>query len=67
MNKNALTKYEITQIIGIRAEQLARGALPLVDTDGLTDLFQIAEREMNQKKLPFKVVRSNNDIIKIWA
>lgn len=54
-----LTKYERTKIIGIRAEQLARGAQPFVDIDPGEpfDACEVAERELNSRLLPFVVVR----------
>jgi DNA-directed RNA polymerase subunit K/omega len=59
-----LTKYERVHVVGMRAEQLARGMqafVPLpepVRGASANDLFyDIAERELDQNKLPFIVVR----------
>jgi DNA-directed RNA polymerase subunit K/omega len=54
-----LTKYELTKVIGMRAEQLARGAEPLVNVDAFEafDPISIAERELAARKLPFIVQR----------
>jgi len=59
-----LTKYERVHVVGMRAEQLARGMqafVPLpepVRGASANDLFyDIAERELDQHKLPFIVVR----------
>lgn len=60
------TIYEVTPAIGIRIEQLARGAPALVETDGLTDPIQIAEREYKEQRLPFAIVRSNKEVVKMW-
>jgi len=64
MDSYRLTKYERTHVIGLRAEQLARGAQAFVDVEATSsstvdsDIFyNIAERELDQKKLPFIVVR----------
>jgi DNA-directed RNA polymerase subunit K/omega len=58
-----MTKYERTKLIGIRAEQLARGALPYVGVDPGEpfDPCEVAERELAARLLPFVVVRSLPD------
>lgn len=61
----AMTKYEHAKIIGIRAEQIARGAQPFVndeiEVNGRFDPIAIANREMNAGVLPFIVVRKLPD------
>tara|TARA_Y100000590_G_scaffold461002_1_gene621614 strand:- start:216 stop:593 length:378 start_codon:yes stop_codon:yes gene_type:complete len=53
-----LTKFEKCKILGIRTEQLASGALPLVDLDNTeTSALEIAEREFIEKKIPFIIRR----------
>lgn len=64
-----LTKYERTQVVGMRAEQLARGAQPFVDVSGTAAAtaggssvyYEIAERELEAHRLPFIVVRKLPD------
>jgi DNA-directed RNA polymerase subunit K/omega len=58
-----LTKYERTQVIGVRSEQLARGAQAFVEIDpaGRETVFEIAERELDARRLPLTVVRSLPD------
>jgi len=56
-----LTKYERIQVIGMRAEQLARGAQSFVDATDGADPYELAERELNARRLPFVVVRSQPD------
>ena len=66
-----LTKYERTQVIGMRAEQLARGAQAFVDVTsaaasaatlgGASVYYEIAERELEAHRLPFVVVRKMPD------
>lgn len=60
-----LTKYERTKIIGIRAEQLARGAQPFVQPAVLEgarfNACELAERELLARALPFVVVRRMPD------
>ena len=52
-----LTKYEKTRIIGVRIEQLSRGAKPNVNTKGMTSIQEIAEEELRQRKTPFMIRR----------
>lgn len=60
---NVLTKYERTKIVGIRAEQLARGAQPMIDIerDSTFDPYAVAEQELLSRRLPFVVVRTMPD------
>jgi DNA-directed RNA polymerase subunit K/omega len=56
------TKYEFTTLIGIRAQQLADGAKPLIALDKFVLssprlVWDIAETEVLEKKLPFIVHR----------
>ena len=56
------TKYEQTALLGIRKQQLADGALPLVDTKEFipsSPLFleQVAKKEIYDRKLPFIIHR----------
>lgn len=55
-----LTKYERTKILGIRMEQLARGAPTLVDVSLLKskNVQDIAAKELEERKIPFMVMRS---------
>lgn len=66
-NKN-LTKYEKTLIIGLRSQQLANGAKPLVTVKKNTcDVSYIALLELNERKLPFIVKRKiTNNNIEYW-
>ncbi len=52
------TKYERTKMIGMRLEQIARGATPLVDVEPGMSIREIVMREVEEHKLPFKVVRT---------
>jgi DNA-directed RNA polymerase I, II, and III subunit RPABC2 len=52
-----LTKYELTGLIGMRVEQLNRGALPTVDVGDLTNVRDIAYKELREKKMPLMVSR----------
>ena len=53
-----LTNFEKTKIIGLRANQLSKGASPYVSVPKhLTDVREIARYELEQKRLPFLVKR----------
>jgi DNA-directed RNA polymerase subunit K/omega len=56
------SKYEQTALLGIRTQQLADGALPVVDTKEFVSsdplfLEQVAKKEIYEGKLPFIVHR----------
>ena len=56
------TKYEWTRLLATRAQQLAEGAKPLVTLDGLKTsdpmfVWNVARREIEQRKLPLFVCR----------
>ena len=53
-----LTKFELTQLIGMRMEQLARGAPPTVPVDDTVhDVREIAMRELDSHTMPLLVQR----------
>tara|TARA_X000001036_G_C20673788_1_gene803395 strand:+ start:1545 stop:2249 length:705 start_codon:yes stop_codon:yes gene_type:complete len=53
-----MSKYEYTNLIGVRSKQLGNGAPALIDIpDGVIENFIIAEIELKQKVLPFVVKR----------
>lgn len=58
-----MTKYEHAKIVGVRAEQIARGAQPFVTADDgeRFDPIAIATRELYAGVLPFIVVRKLPD------
>lgn len=56
------SKYEYTTLVGIRAQQIADGAKPLISLEGIQTshprfLWNIAEREIAERVLPFIVHR----------
>ena len=60
------TKYEYTALVAMRAQQLAEGAKPLVELTGLRTsdplfVWNVAKREIEQRKLPFIVRRQMPD------
>lgn len=65
---NYLTKYEITKIIGLRAQQLSVGAIPFVNIDtNIKDTIQIACMELHDRKIPYIIRRPlSNDKYEYW-
>ena len=53
-----ITKFEMTKLLGIRAEQLSKGAIPKVDTTGLVDPLKIAFKEIEEGVIPLKIKRT---------
>lgn len=49
------TRYERARILGARSLQIAMGAPAFVDTEGNEEPIDVAEREMEQEKLPITV------------
>jgi DNA-directed RNA polymerases I, II, and III subunit RPABC2 len=62
-SKNILSKYERVKIIGLRSEQLQRGADPYIEFDKSKDFNprEIAIEELRQRKLPFMIRRALPD------
>ncbi len=56
-----LTKYERVRVVGARATQIASGAPPTIDITGMTDALEIAEAELEQRKIPMMIIRSYPD------
>lgn len=53
-----LTKYERARVLGARALQISKNAPILVEVDpGTWDPLKIAEKELIEKKIPFKIRR----------
>jgi DNA-directed RNA polymerase I, II, and III subunit RPABC2 len=60
------TKYEFTSLMATRAQQLAEGAKPLANMEGLKTsdpmfVWNLARREIEQRKLPFVIRRQLPD------
>ena len=53
-----MTKYEKAKILGVRAKQIDSGSKPYVNIeDTIIDSYKIAEKEVEEKKLPFIIRR----------
>lgn len=59
--KNILNKYERVKILGLRCEQLQRGAPTSIKWEGAFDPRKIALQELNERKLPFMIARKLPD------
>lgn len=58
-----LTKFEVTEIISIRAKQIENGGSCFTDVQDLTDPLEMAKKELLDKKCPLDVIRSITDKI----
>lgn len=67
---NVLTKYEKTNIIGVRMEQLSMGCETYIQQDlacQLQCVKKIAEEEFKQKKIPYIICRTMpNNVKEYW-
>lgn len=48
-----LSKYERCRVLGIRAKQIDLGCPIYTDAKNLIESYDIAEKELNERKLPF--------------
>lgn len=56
-----MSKYEKCVVIGLRLEQLARGAAPNVNWNESMSVRDIALQELHEQKLPFVIKRTLPD------
>lgn len=66
ITKNVMTKFEKAKVLGIRSQQIAKGAKPLIDVDGMTSVEEIAKKELHHKKTPFILKRKVADKYEYW-
>jgi len=65
---NKLLKPEKTELIGIRAIHIEKGAEPTVNIGNLSEPIDIAKLEMKMKKFPLNIVRSlNGYLFEEWS
>ena len=57
MSHSKLNKFEITRVLSERTHQISNNAPSTVDITGLTNAFDIAMKELKEKKIPINVVR----------
>jgi DNA-directed RNA polymerase subunit K/omega len=66
-SKPIMSKYERTKIIGVRAQQISQGSLPLVEVPKhLSNTLDIATYELKLRKTPFMVKRKVGINIEYW-
>ena len=62
-----LSRYERTAIIGVRAQQIATGAKPLITVPKfMTSSIEIAKEELKQRKTPFILKRKVGNDYEYW-
>ena len=66
------TKYEYTNLLAIRAQQISDGSRPFVATTGIKNdqwfAFNVAKREIEERKLPFlSARRMPNGTTEYWS
>ena len=65
-----ITKYELTNVLGIRATEIANGMDSFVNTDelNLNDPFEIAKYEFKKGLIPYIIVRPlpNGNVVEYW-
>ena len=68
IKNNKMTKYQYTNVLGIRATQIAHGAPAKIEiTSDMKSAEQVAEEELRQRKTPFFVAREiNNKHVDLW-
>lgn len=67
MDCTPLTKYEKVRVLSTRATQLSMGAPANVDIKNLTNAMDIAEKELQERVLPIKIIRKfpNGSIMEV--
>jgi DNA-directed RNA polymerase I, II, and III subunit RPABC2 len=69
VTSNILNKYEKVKILGLRAEQIQRGAKIYIEVPEINEIsaLEIAKMELTQKKIPFMLSRKlPNGNIEYW-
>lgn len=59
-----MTRYERAKVLGVRAEQIARGAVPMIAVEDLpmdASAADIAEAELRCGRIPFVLARTMPD------
>ena len=67
ITKPYLTKYEMARIIGYRSEQIGAGSQLYIDPGNITNVIDIAKKELYERKIPFIIKRTlPNNISEYW-
>jgi len=56
-----LNKYEKARLLGVRRQQLANGAQPKINTQFFTNINDIVDEELKQRKIPIIIQRKLPD------
>jgi DNA-directed RNA polymerase subunit K/omega len=57
-----LNQYERASVIGIRAQQISEGAIPMIDVpEGIENPIEIATMELKMKKMPLIICREGRE------
>lgn len=62
----SLTKYEITRILSERCSQIECGSRTFLKGNNLTNAYDIAVLEFNEKKIPFILKRPIGNGFEYW-
>jgi DNA-directed RNA polymerase subunit K/omega len=67
ITSDVLSKYEIVELISIRATQISKGDHPFVDVVGLRDPISMAKKELYDNRCPLLVKRHiGNNMYEYW-
>jgi DNA-directed RNA polymerase subunit K/omega len=67
ITSDALSKYEMVELISIRATQISKGDVPFTDIENLRDPILMAKKELYDNRSPLMVKRHiGNNIYEYW-
>ena len=63
ITRPVMTNYERANVIGMRLEQVQRGATPYVDVSDMDNptVRDVVMRELREGRIPFKIIRKRPD------
>lgn len=67
ITSDSLSKYEMVELISIRATQISKGDVPFTDIENLRDPILMAKKELYDNRSPLMVKRHiGNNIYEYW-
>lgn len=67
ITSDALSKYEMVELISIRATQISKGDIPFTNIDNLRDPILMSKKELYDNRCPLMVKRHiGNNIYEYW-
>ena len=67
ITSDVLSKYEMVELISIRATQISKGDHPFVEVNGLRDPISMAKKELYENRCPLLVKRHiGNNMYEYW-